>query len=163
MLEKQNREGLNAEQQLLFMLLARGVQVEEAYRQVFPKSRAKSKTIFSRVKRWMELPGGQDYYDALLHKKEDLIADRQEVLAYLTAVMRGVRRDTAEGEKSASASAGDEAVGLGVPVKLAEANKAAELLGKRYGLFSENSDLERSAPVQIIDDISEEVLHGQAE
>lgn len=64
------------------------------------------------------------------------VATADEVLSYLTSVMRG----EADGEKGASASS--------------PRMKAAELLGKRLGIFQEVSAiLQKRAPV-LVDDIA---------
>lgn len=76
-------------------------------------------------------------------------ADAQEVLEYLTAVMRG------EEEDETLRFVGDgyqDAVKLQVTAK--DRLKAAELLGKRYGLFTEQVRVDMK-PVTIIDDIPE--------
>ena len=58
------------------------------------------------------------------------IATPEEVLRTFTQIMRGEMTEYS-GRKSAS---GEEIV---LPPKVSERSKAAELLGKRYGLFSE--------------------------
>ena len=64
------------------------------------------------------------------------IANLEEVLEYLTRVLRG--EDVEEGKRTERGAAARM--------------KAAELLGKRLGLFVEN-EAERIAPVVIVDDI----------
>jgi len=80
------------------------------------------------------------------------IADAQEVMNYLTAVMRGktlsevvVIEGRGEGYSAARRmeKAPDEKEKL----------KAAELLGKRYRLFTDNLQIDGSMAVQIFDDI----------
>ena len=68
---------------------------------------------------------------------EKRIAKGEEVLEYLTKVMRGEEKDQ-----------------FGLDASLQDRTKAAELLGKRYRLFTEKVELEGSIPVQIVDDIS---------
>lgn len=63
------------------------------------------------------------------------VASADEVLSYLTAVMRG-EADAIQPEKNASPRM-----------------KAAELLGKRLGIFSEVSALSKAEMPQIVDDI----------
>lgn len=71
-------------------------------------------------------------------------ADAQEVLEYLTAVMRGQHREQTL-----------QLVGDGVQtitdidVSARERLKAAELIGKRYGMFKDNLDVGGSIPVVI--------------
>lgn len=84
----------------------------------------------------------------MAEKEKELIADQDEVLRYLTAVMRGqssaeivVVEGTGEGcsEARAIQKAPDEKERL----------KAAELLGKRYGLYTEKVDVDGAVPVVI--------------
>lgn len=75
----------------------------------------------------------KQYIDARMAEKESkLIADQDEVLQYLTRVMRG--------ESTASVLARDEMGAERVitkPPDEKERLQAAEKLGKRYGLFTE--------------------------
>lgn len=74
-----------------------------------------------------------------LKEKEDLrIASQDEVLQYLTKVMRGEEKDQ-----------------FGLDASLQDRTKCAELLGKRYGTFKEKVDVTGSVPVVIQDDITE--------
>ena len=77
-------------------------------------------------------------------KEEDLIASQDEVLKYLTSVMRGesqaaVLARTFDGSENIIKKAPDEKERL----------RAAELLGKRYGLYSEKLDVNGAVPVVI--------------
>lgn len=81
----------------------------------------------------------KQYIDERLSKIEDArIAKAEEVLQYLTRVMRGEEKDQ-----------------FGLDASLQDRTKAAELLGKRYRLFTEKVELEGSVPVQIVDDIDD--------
>jgi len=85
--------------------------------------------------------------EKLKQKESERIASQNEVLEFLTRVMRGEEVE--------------EVVGFteNGPVKEKKAPstrdrvKAAELLGKRYMLFSDNVNLTGNVGVQIIDDI----------
>lgn len=66
------------------------------------------------------------------------IADGKEVLEYLSKVMRGEEKDQ-----------------FGLDASLQDRTKAAELLGKRYRLFTEKVELEGNQQVQIVDDIDD--------
>lgn len=71
-------------------------------------------------------------------------ADAQEVLEYLTAVMRG------EHKEQAMQFVGDGVQKIAdIDVSARERLKAAELIGKRYGLFKDNIDLGGAVPVVI--------------
>ena len=67
-------------------------------------------------------------------KKPDKIAGEEEVLEYLTKVMR--RSDE--------------------EIKFSDTFKAAELLGKHYGLFSDKDTQSNDARVIIVDNIPRE-------
>ena len=80
--------------------------------------------------------------------KNEKIADVQEVLEYLTAVMRGEQKEqvalfTGEGMQKL----------VQKDVSAKDRLKAAELIGKRYGLFTEKMELQGSTTVCIVDDI----------
>ena len=82
--------------------------------------------------------------------KNEKIADVQEVLEYLTAVMRGEQKEqvalfTGEGMQKL----------VQKDVSAKDRLKAAELIGKRYGLFTEKMELQGSTTVCIVDDIPE--------
>lgn len=83
----------------------------------------------------------------LLHNQKT--ADAQEVLEYLTAVMRGQHTEQTL-----------QLVGEGVQkitdidVSARERLKAAELIGKRYGMFKDNVNVDLE-PVVIVNDLKE--------
>lgn len=89
------------------------------------------------------------YIDQQLQKlKNEKIADAQEVLEYLTAVMRGEQKEQVPllvGEGC------QELVQKDVSAK--DRLKAAELIGKRYALFTEKVELQGETTIQIVDDI----------
>lgn len=66
------------------------------------------------------------------------IASQEEVLQYLTKVMRGEEKDQ-----------------FGLDASLQDRTKCAELLGKRYGTFKEKINVTGNIPVVIADDITE--------
>lgn len=74
----------------------------------------------------------------LQEKENQRIASQDEVLEYLTKVMRGQEKDQ-----------------FGLDASLQDRTKCAELLGKRYGTFKEKVDLTGNIPVVIQDDITE--------
>lgn len=80
------------------------------------------------------------------------VADAQEVMEHLTSVMRGETTEevvVVEGCGEGVSEAKILNKGVGERDKL----KAAELLGKRFGLFKERVDLDMTATVTIIDDL----------
>lgn len=73
----------------------------------------------------------KQYIDERLSKIEDArIAKGEEVLQYLTKVMRGEEKDQ-----------------FGLDASLQDRTKAAELLGKRYRLFTEKIEADINATV----------------
>ena len=84
------------------------------------------------------------------------IADQQEVLAYLTSVLRGETQSeivVVEGQ--------GEGVSRAKPMQKApderERLKAAELLGKRMGLFKERVELSTDEPSKKLSDILDQL------
>lgn len=76
--------------------------------------------------------------EKLQEKESKRIASQDEVLEYLTKVMRGQEKDQ-----------------FGLDASLQDRTKCAELLGKRYGTFKEKVDVTGNVPVVIQDDITE--------
>ena len=89
------------------------------------------------------------YIDArLAEKNKELIADQDEVMKYLTAVVRGQSKS----EIVVVESIGDfmsEARTIQKAPDEKEKLKAAELLGKRYGLFTDKLNVDGAIPVVI--------------
>lgn len=83
----------------------------------------------------------------LLHSKRT--ADAQEVLEYLTSVMRG------EHTEQILQLVGDGVQTItDIDVSAKERLKAAELIGKRYGMFKDNVGIDLE-PVVIVNDLKE--------
>ncbi|WEV51663.1 terminase small subunit [Lactobacillus sp. ESL0731] len=74
------------------------------------------------------------------------VADQQEILEYLSSVMRGEQTEDVATAKG---------IYKDVPVGARDRIKAAELLGKRSAMWTEKHDVNAriASPVQIIDDI----------
>ena len=77
-------------------------------------------------------------------------ADIQEVMEYLTSVMRG----TSKANVLALAGDGYQEV-IAKPPDEKGRLKAAELLGKRFGMFRDNVDITSNGQTVIVDDIDE--------
>lgn len=96
------------------------------------------------------------YIDKRLQELEDKrIAKAKEVLEYLTSVMR----EEVDEEVIIVEGAGEghsEARIMRKAVSIRERNKAAELLGRRYALFTDKLDIDGSVGVQIIDNIPDD-------
>ena len=86
--------------------------------------------------------------ERIAEKQSQLIATQDEVLRYLTSVLRGEQKEQTL-----------KMAGIGVQ-EIEEINtstkdrlKAAELLGKAYGAFRDKVDVSGTVPVVIIDDL----------
>lgn len=110
-------------------------------------------------------PNIQEYIEKRMsEKEEELIAKQDEVLKYLTEVMRREKSEhvvvTLVEEKSYYALDEDGKMRkrtekkeypqiIEIPARLSDSNKAAELLGKRYSLFTDKVDVDGAVPVVI--------------
>ena len=74
----------------------------------------------------------------LEEKENKRIASQDEVLEYLTKVMRGEEKDQ-----------------FGLDASLQDRTKCAELLGKRYGTFVEKKELSGNCIVELVDDVDD--------
>lgn len=101
-------------------------------------------------------PAINEYIQERLKAIEDSrIADGDEVLRYLTSVMRG----ESQSEVVVVEGVGDgcsEAKRIDKSPDEKERLKAAELLGKRYRLFTEKVETNAVSSVTIIDDLRDE-------
>ena len=114
------------------------------------RSEASAASASSRLLRNVKI---KNYIDQRLQELEDeRIADAKEVLEYLTSVMREEVDEEVvvvegDGDFRSRARTIRKAVGI------RERNKAAELLGRRYALFTDKVDIDGSVGIQIIDNI----------
>lgn len=114
------------------------------------------KTAYSQGQRMLKNVEVQSYIDEQLEKiHNENIADAKEVMMYLTSVLRG----KSESEIVVVEGTGDgcsDARRMTKAPDEREKLKAAELIGKRYGLFTEKMNIEGSLPVFIVDDLEED-------
>ena len=130
-----------------------------AYKLAYPnvKSESAATSGASRLLRNVKV---KTYIDEQLEKiSSEKIATAEEVTEYLTTVLRG---------ESQSEIVVVEGVGDGCSVARTmqkkpdekEKLKAAELLGKRYGLFTDKLEVDGNAKVVITDDIPKDDANG---
>lgn len=94
-------------------------------------------------------PDIKNYIDELLAKMQDkTIASAEEVMRYLTSVVRGESESEIVVVEGIGDGCSDARRMLKAPDEK-ERLKAAELLGKRYGLFTDKVNLEGAVPVII--------------
>ena len=91
--------------------------------------------------------------ERMAEKEKKLIASQDEVLKYLTSVMRGESQSTELVVEGTGDGCSEARTILKEPSEK-DRLKAAELLGKRYGLYTEKVELEVT-PVVIKDDVDE--------
>lgn len=139
-----------------------------AYKAVYTKVK-NDNVAAAAASRLLKKPGIQEYIDERLKKiSDEKIAKTEEVMQYLTSVMRREKKEcvvvTIMEEKSTYVPDDNGTMRkqtvkketpqiVEIPAKLSDANKAAELLGKVYGIFKENVSLEGDIGVTIIDDV----------
>lgn len=95
--------------------------------------------------------GIKTYIDNRMEElKSERVADQQEILESLTKVLRGEEKGTA----LVGVGMGEQEV-QNIKPTLAEKIKAAELLGRRFGMWTDKVKHEGAVPIVIEDDVSE--------
>jgi len=108
-------------------------------------------------------PSIKEYIENRMAEKEkELIADQDEVMRYLSAVMRREKTESivvtlnketstyvpdAEGKMRKQTIKEEVPQIVKIPAQLRDANKAAELLGKAYGIYTDRVEAEVVIPV----------------
>lgn len=119
-----------------------------AYKAAYPKVKS-DKAAGAASARLLGNVSIRAYLDERLEQlHNERTADAAEVMEYLTAVLRG----ESEASVVVVESVGDgcsEARTISKPPDERERLKAAELLGKRFGLFTDKVNVEGSIPVVI--------------
>lgn len=93
------------------------------------------KTASVTASKMLRKPKVCQYIDAVMNERsKDTIATADEVLEYLTRVVRGEEKDA-----------------FGLDVSVADKTKAAELLGKRHMLFTDKVKLSAEVEIDISD------------
>lgn len=139
-----------------------------AYKVAYPSCK-KDEAARANGSRLLTNANVSEYIGQELEKlQSERVADVQEVMEYLTSVMRREKKEcivvTITKERSEYVKGEDgkqrkqtvkEEVPeiVEIPAKLSDANKAAELLGKRYSLFTDKVDMNSIEGVVIINDI----------
>ena len=121
----------------------------QAYKKAYPNIK-KDEVARANGSRLLTNANVKAYIDEQLEKlKSKRVADQQEVLEYLTSVMRG------EVTEPLTVLDGDgyQKV-IDASPSVAARNKAAELLGKRYRIFTEKQEVEVTGQV---------IFNGEAE
>lgn len=97
----------------------------------------------------LQSPKAKAFLDEIMAaKNKELIADQDEILKYLTSVMRGENKSieiVVEGTGDGTSAARTMEKEPSEKDRL----RAAELLGKRYGLYTDKVNIETAIPVVI--------------
>ncbi len=97
-------------------------------------------------------PNIKSYIDERMEQlKSERVADQQEILELLTSIARGQTRAAT----LIGLGGGEEKITHDMPPTMAERIKAAELLGKRYRMWTDKMEVEGAIPVVIEDDVDE--------
>lgn len=100
-------------------------------------------------------PAIKSYIDKRLEElKKESIAEQDEIMQYLTSVMRGQVSDV----ELMNVSVGDFVSEIQAHEKRSDTSartKAAELLGKRYRMWTEKQEVELTTPI-FVDDVPED-------
>ena len=121
-----------------------------AYKVAYPSVK-KDETSRANASRLLTNANVKKYIDEQLEKMHnDRTADAQEVLEYLTAVMRGEHQEqTLIGE-----GMGEQSI-KNIDVGAKDRLKAAELLGKRHALFTDKTEMTVTEVPVFVDDLSD--------
>lgn len=107
-----------------------------------------ARTLASRLLTKVDIKTYIDEQLEKIHNKKT--ADAQEVLEYLTAVMRGQHTE------QTLQLVGDGVQSIAdIDVSAKERLKAAELLGKRYGLFTDKINFDGLSQLVIVNDLED--------
>jgi phage terminase small subunit len=125
-----------------------GNQTEAAIRAGYKKSNARS-----TASELMDKPHVKEYIAARMAEKDnETIASQDEILMFLTSVMRGEVKEQIpllDGDGYQKLAELDETAPK-------DRIKAAELLGKRYAMWTDNKNIGGQVEVVIVDDIDDE-------
>ncbi|MEK5038987.1 terminase small subunit [Sporosarcina sp. FSL K6-3457] len=98
----------------------------------------------------LENVGVKTYIEKRMEElKSERVADQQEIMEFLSSIVRGEQtEETLRGIGEGAQTIDD------IDVSAKDRIKAAELLGKRYAMWTDKQQTEVTGAVQFIDDIS---------
>lgn len=144
-----NKNGLTENMQVFCDEYLIDLNGTRAYSKAYPK--ANDNTCSSNAVKLLAKTKIKEYIKARMESKNNKrIADQDEVLEFLTATMRGdYKEQFALGEGQGFQSISEK------ELQPKDRIKAAELLGKRYGLYVDKTELSGNVGVTIVDDLEE--------
>lgn len=109
------------------------------------------KTAYSIGEENLRKPDIKAYIEQRMEElKTERVADQQEILETLTSVLRGESRAAT----LIGLGGGEEMIERDMPPTMSERIKAAELLGKRYRMWTDKVDIEHSGEIETKMDLS---------
>ncbi len=123
-----------------------------AYKAAYPSVKSDD-TARANASRLLANANVREYLDRELERlRSEKTADAAEVMEYLTSVLRGESK-AAVVVVEGTGDGCSEARAVVKPPDEKERLKAAELLGRRFGLFTDKVNVSGGGVVQIVDDI----------
>lgn len=167
---------LTEKQERFVQGIIEGLSQREAYRQAYPNSKMSDAAVDAEASNMLNATGkyrnnpkiSLRYQEMLKKMEDDAIAEGKEVLKYLTSVMRRektenvvvtITRERSEYIRGDDGKPRKQTVReeipqiVEIPAKLSDANKAAELLGRTYSLFTDKVNVSGMEGVVIVNDI----------
>ncbi|GGA31180.1 terminase small subunit [Psychrobacillus lasiicapitis] len=122
----------------------------EAYLKAYPNVK-KEATARANGSRLLTNANVSAYIESRMEElKSERVADQQEILEYLTSIMRGEQQEqTLRGMGEGYQSIDD------IDVSAKDRIKAAEMLGKRYAMWTEKQQIDGLVPVTIVNDLDD--------
>ena len=139
---------LNEKQKAFADYYIESLNATESYKKVYECSYNTARTNGARL---LTNANIKNYIDEVMSAKdESRIASQDEILQILTDIARGVTEE----EVVQFSQLGEELRTTRKPT-IKDRMKASELLGKRYRMFTDKTELEITEPITIIDDIGD--------
>ncbi|WP_305037312.1 terminase small subunit [Solibacillus palustris] len=121
----------------------------EAYKHAYPNIK-KDETARANASRLLTNANVKSYIDERMEQlKSERVADQQEILETLTSVIRGEARAAT----LVGAGGGEEFITDEMPPTMTERIRAAELLGKRYAMWTDKQEVNAVVTPVFVDDI----------
>ena len=139
---------LNEKQKAFADYYIESLNATESYKKAYECSYNTARTNGARL---LTNANIKNYIDeVMIAKDESRIASQDEILQILTDIARGVTEE----EVVQFSQLGEELRTTRKPT-IKDRMKASELLGKRYRMFTDKTELEITEPITIIDDIGD--------
>lgn len=122
----------------------------EAYLKAYPNVK-KETTARANGSRLLTNANVSAYIESRMEElKSKKVADQREVLEYLTSIMRGEQQEEVLRGVGEGAQTIDD-----IDVSAKDRIKAAEMLGKRYAMWTDKQQIEGLVPVTIVNDLDD--------